>query len=121
MKISKKTIRDLIDRNDLPSLLKVLKSLQREIAVKDELAEEYVSDANELRRAYSGLRGERKDIVDACERLKSLLAARGKSKEYDAIVAQFGGLEERPDQREAARKLEELPDAVLAALEKLSD
>jgi phage gpG-like protein len=108
MKVSKKMIRDLITRDDLPSLLKVLKSLQREIAVKDELAEEYVSDANELRKAYTVLREERKNIV-------------GKSKEYDAILAQFGGLAELPDHLEAARKLEELPEAVLAALEKLSD
>lgn len=121
MKISRKTIRDMLLRGDMPSLLRVFASFQREIAIKDELAEEYERDAVEIKRAYSEIKKARTLTTDACRKVEQLLSAKGQSKEFANVVARFGGLEENPERAQSARRLEELPEAVRAALEKLSD
>lgn len=121
MKISKKTIRDLVLRGDMPSLLRVFASFQREIAIKDELVEDYERDAIELKKAYSEIKTTRIRLVEACQKLEKLLTSKGKTREFAKVLATFGGLDEKPDRLQAALRLEELPESVKAALEKLSE
>jgi len=60
MKFSEETIRDFMARGDFSSIIRVFRSLQREIDTKDALFQEYMRDMSNLRTAFKKLE-EQKD------------------------------------------------------------
>lgn len=69
MKFSEETIKDFMARGDFTSVLRVFRSLQREIDTKDELFQEYMQDSSNLRSAFRTLEEQR----DGLKRLNAAL------------------------------------------------
>lgn len=74
MKFSEETIKDFMSRGDFNSVIRVFRSLQREIDAKDDLFQEYMQDMSNLRSAFKKLEEQRDGLRRLNTELRELCA-----------------------------------------------
>ena len=85
MKFSEETIKDFMSRGDYNSILRVFRSLQREIDTKDDLFQEYMQDMSNLRTAFRELEEQRDGLKRVNSDLHSLCKSHGLGTEADTL------------------------------------
>lgn len=90
MKFSEETIKDFISRGDFNSVMRVLRSLQREIDMKDDLFQEYMQDMSNLRTAFKELEEQRDGLKRLNRELRELCKNHDLGAEADELQKSLG-------------------------------
>lgn len=90
MKFSEETIKDFMSRGDFNSVMRVFRSLQREIDTKDDLFQEYMKDMSNLRSAFKELEEQRDGLKRLNAELRGLCADNGFGEKADELQKSLG-------------------------------
>lgn len=90
MKFSEETIKEFMSRGDFNSIIRVFRSLQREIDTKDDLFQEYMQDMSNLRSAFKELEQQRDGLKRLNAELRDLCAENGLSDAAEELQKSLG-------------------------------
>jgi len=90
MKFSEETIKEFMSRGDFNSVMRVFRSLQREIDTKDDLLQEYMQDMSNLRSAFKELEEQRDGLKRLNTELRQLCADNGLGKKAEELQKSLG-------------------------------
>lgn len=90
MKFSEKTITDFMSRGDFTSVVRVFRSLQREVDLKDELIGEYIRDMSNLMTAFKALEEQKDGLKRQNAAFKNLCTENGLGERIKAVVRMIG-------------------------------
>lgn len=90
MKFSEQTINDFMSRGDFKSVVRVFRSLQREVDTKDELFQEYMKDMSNFHAAFKKLEEQRDGLKRLKAAFKELCLEKGLATEVAAIEKSLG-------------------------------
>ncbi len=108
MKLDEESVKRMLAMGDIAGTLRIVRSLQREVELKEELSQEYLATIARHERAFAALQDERDRLFRMCTRLEALCDEHGLSAEYLTIETEINEQTPKAVKPEVEAALEDL-------------